>query len=516
MTFRKTIAALLAMAAAPSVAMATVTDVHLFPGGAEITHTIDATGKSRVTINELPDYLGADDIYIESATLLDFTLERTETTGDASHQDDILKLEALAEEIALLEEHQANHLSILERARAATWNGEHQANIEEFFSRTASLLSKTTEQLDRIQVDIKERRKEHDALKRRIQESTGHNKRRKHLTIETLGAEREVKVTYRSRGVFYHMDYDINFDSSSDDLEIRPRFNINQSTGSDWDQVNVSISTFKPSRRLNAPELPKRYAEIPRPAPRPAAARYENQSFGASRKMMSMDAAAEASANMASYDPGPQANITEHKYAVTYNLRDLLTLASNGQPKAVPMDVVALNVMVTRTLAPRVSQQVFMTAKADIPESVALLPGRAKLRVDGMMIGHQHIPFKKAGESFELGLGPDRGIKVEWDLSPQVSDEHMFGNRVTKTQTAALTITNHHSDLVQIEINERMPLAKNDEIEIELQGPDAKSSKPDDLDPQKITWKRSLAGGEIESVNWAITVTGPENLNIWP
>ncbi len=147
---------------------------------------------------------------------------------------------------------------------------------------------------------------------------------------------------------------------------------------------------------------------------------------------------------------------------------------------------------------PRESQDVFRRVVLDSPLSAPVLAGPADVYVDGDYLLTADLRHTPARGRIELGLGVEQAVKVARNVHYDEEKAGLIGGSLDLEHTVTVTLANHLSTEVPVEVRERIPVpadAHDDDIHVTVGAvrPEWEEWEPDD---------RPLRGGR----RWRVKV----------
>jgi hypothetical protein len=142
-------------------------------------------------------------------------------------------------------------------------------------------------------------------------------------------------------------------------------------------------------------------------------------------------------------------------------------LPSNGRPFRVEIGRTSVDAEVSRVLMATRSPAAHVRATATLVGSGPLLAGPVRLARGSSVVGRAKIDFVGKGEPFELGFGPDDGIRVR-----RMEDEERETQSLTGSQRIRRKVTLFLSNLSgtgrSVLVHERVPVSEIGEVEIQV------------------------------------------------
>lgn len=234
-----------------------------------------------------------------------------------------------------------------------------------------------------------------------------------------------------------------------------------QNTGESWNDIEVRFSTARPAKEASPPLLSDDLLQSRRKTDeerRQVVIEAREQNIG----MAGLDHGAREVAEMPGVDDGGE--------PLHYTGKEKVTLPSNGRPFRVEIGRTNVNADVTRVLMASRSPAAHLRATATLSGSGPLLAGPVRLARGASMVGRAKMDFVGKGEPFELGFGPDDGIRVRRKEDEERDTQVLTGSQRIRRKVS-LFLSNLSGSSRNVLVNERIPVSEIDEVEIQLLDP---------------------------------------------
>lgn len=338
------------------------------------------------------------------------------------------------------------------------------------------------------------------------------------VTIEAESAvSGSLKLKYYVANAGWQPRYDIIAGSGKDKIQILQRAQVSQSTGIDWKDVTLMLSTSNPRQGNSRPMMslwnlvfgyPETYMEKKR---RDVTA-YNYNMNAAPRMTQKEDLANSKALNTddASWDFKAQEPIFstgEGLLQTEYTIKTKTTIASDSKIHNVLVsnDEVAVNL--TYYCAPKLDKDAFLMAKVANWEDLNLLPASARIYFDDSYVGNTVVDPGTVKDTLYLDLGRDRSINVKrLALKDKCKDQVLGDDRVV-TKTIEITIRNTKDIVLDFELEDQIPVSSDPNIKVTLLGSD--NAVYNELSG-KLTWKMKIKSKDVRKVRFSFEVKYPK------
>ncbi|WP_310427720.1 mucoidy inhibitor MuiA family protein [Chamaesiphon sp. VAR_48_metabat_135_sub] len=343
------------------------------------------------------------------------------------------------------------------------------------------------------------------------------------IAIEPAGAgEFQLELSYVVKRAYWTPLYDLRVQSTSKTIQLNYLAEIVQTTGEDWANVNLILSTAKPGLGTLPPKLDPWYIDAPVPMT------MRSRNIGSKSSDMAMEISASApmlvGAKMARMQEPDTlltmeyeaetvvAEISQQGSVVTFQLGGGGNIPSDGNPHKVTIFNDNFACQFEYIAMPRLVSFAYLQAKAkNRSDGATLLPGKANIFRDDVFVGTSNLENIAPGQEFKLNLGIDEGIKIDRELiERQVDKTFLSGNRRT-TYAYRLSVTNLLNGVNHISINDQIPHSRNEQIKVKLIKINPQI-QPGELG--RLAWEIDLPAHSKTEINYQFSIEHPENIHV--
>jgi uncharacterized protein (TIGR02231 family) len=328
----------------------------------------------------------------------------------------------------------------------------------------------------------------------------------------TGAAKATLRVTYAVRNARWAPLYDARLDTGAKDrkpaLELVRRAEITQTTGEDWSNVALAVSTVRTARGDRAPELNSLIVRFP-PAPRPLAA--GAVSDAARPRSMQAPMAAESVAKRAEER---EAAVEVGGFQVTFRIPGRVSLGAGEGAKSLRVSTATIAPALAVRSAPVRNPTAFLEASFAQGEDAPLLPGRVAIYRDGVFVGRGRMAGASKGETVRLGFGADDKVKIERSVVKRNAGSAGLIVTTSKTdeRTFKTTVRNGHDFPIRIAVEDQLPVSENEEIQVEML-PVTTPPTATNLRERRgvLEWAFEAKPGEVRDIAFAWRVRWPKD-----
>ena len=329
-----------------------------------------------------------------------------------------------------------------------------------------------------------------------------------------------LRVTYAVRAARWTPLYDARLDTGAKDrkpaLELVRRAEITQTTGEDWPNIALSVSTVRSARGGRAPELNSLIVQYP-PPPRPAApAGAAMDSVRPPAQSRAMSKALDQPAEREKADE-QQAAAEVGVFQVVFRIPGRVSVGASEGAKSLRVSTASIAPDLAVRSVPVIDPTAFLEASFTQSEDAPLLPGRVAIYRDGVFIGRSHMAAAGKDETVRLGFGADDKVKVERSVVKR--NEGSAGLILTTSKTDERSfktvIRNGHDFPIRIAIEDQLPVSENEDIQVEMLPSTTPPAATNVRDRRGVLeWAFEAKAGEVRDIAFAWRVRWPKDKGV--
>lgn len=349
----------------------------------------------------------------------------------------------------------------------------------------------------------------------------GEHKEKRVISIE-LDVEKAGSLTVSASYLMYqaswYPEYDARVDYEKQKVELICLGIVKQTSGEDWQDIKLTLSTAKPTISGRMPEIA---SWTLRPyQPHKAAKRRGVQMFAPAMEKL------ESGVGEVAEDKGLveeealmlYAQAEEKLTSVNYKITRAVDIKSDGTKHRLPVFEQDFSVKFEYSTTPKLSPFAYLVAEV-INERENLLPAKVRIFLDEAYVGLSSIDAKGSGEEFDLYLGIDEGVKVKREkLKEETKEVWIAGikrrNKVTIT-TYKTTVENYKSKNIKVNLFDQIPVSQSDQIAVKVL---EMKPKPTEQDYEErigvMRWELDIAPRKEQAVTFTYQVEHPRDMNI--
>ncbi|WP_353929292.1 mucoidy inhibitor MuiA family protein [Okeanomitos corallinicola TIOX110] len=350
---------------------------------------------------------------------------------------------------------------------------------------------------------------------------TPHPKESLNITVEvevTDSGEFELEISYVVNRASWKPLYDLRVDSKNNVLHLTYLAEVNQTTGEDWVDVPLTLSTAKLGLGSLPPKLKPWYIDIPRiraddpvnvqrsMSPPPAMAVLLPNPPHASKSIQE-----ESEENFINAET-VVTEVSKQGSVVTFKLNHGGHIPTDGTPHKTTIFQADYPCHFNYVGIPRLVSFAYLQANVkNPPDGAILLPGTANIFRDTIFVGTSPLTNIAPGQEFTINLGIDEGLKIERDLVERQVDKKLMSSQRRVTYAYRLVVTNLLNQAANLKLTEQLPVSKNEQIKVRL----TRSHPQIQLGEMGVLeWDILFAAQEKQEFYYQFTVEYPSELTV--
>lgn len=353
-------------------------------------------------------------------------------------------------------------------------------------------------------------------LQRQIAEQNSVYARNTSEIVVALSAEAptavELEVTYVVNNAGWQPVYDLRATNTKSPIQLNYKANVFQSTGEEWDDVRLTLSTANPNEGGQKPELYTWFVDFYNPRPIYENRKMDMKSKGAVRSMAAPEESyavadkLEEAESIAGFVNTVQTSLnTEFAISLPYSV------SSSSKPTMVDIRSYEMKAEYVYSVAPKLDKDAFLLAKAIGWEDFSLLPGQANIFFEGTFVSTSFIDPNSIKDTLAISLGRDKRVVVKREKLKDFSSRKTIGSNQRDTYTFEISVRNTKAESIELIIEDQLPVSTNSQIEVTtLDTGGARYVK----ETGKLLWNVKLQPNETKKFQFKYEVKYPKDKQI--
>lgn len=499
-----------------------IKNVTIYLSGASLSCVADAkipAGVSIVTLTDLPTAISEESIQLEGVG--DFVINNVlyRVTQDKTPKGDSLTKikQELEDKIAVLKytkDVYANEIEILNANREIKGANSNLNTVEldKVLKFYQSEMLKLKENIRKTDKSIAELNTELSRINSELAPYRNRTKGEVEVTVSSTKAQNiKLGMSYYVNCAYWTPFYEARVEDVNKDISVAYKAKIYQSSGYDWNNVKVTLSTGNPTLNGTVPTLNKWILREHQPQVRYSKANLKMAVAESVAYDMEMDEAAAASKSaMSNVARGIRTTTDEKMTTVEFAIDELFSVKSQQNDAMLTINTNKLPAEYVYRCVPKLDRNAYLLAKITDFAKYNFLSGDVTLYLGGKYVGTSYLNIAQTTDTLKLSLGQDKGIMVERTLSDEFNKKSTIGKNYKQTAMWNISVRNNKSTNVKIEILDNLPVSGSSSITVSNMSYDGAT-----LDDKNIaTWNLDLKPSETKNLKLSYTVTYPKTMSL--
>jgi uncharacterized protein (TIGR02231 family) len=343
-------------------------------------------------------------------------------------------------------------------------------------------------------------------------------------------AHATLRVSYIVRGARWSPLYDARLDTGKGGrkpaIDLVRRAEIVQTTGEDWTDVQLAVSTARTAKGGNAPELRPLIVHYPLPYPpmappagatqpleHPKSALY-GRLRGQDDKSTIENTVEDGVQNVPAQEE--EAAADAGGFQVVYRIPGRVSISASEGAKNFRISSATIAPDLLLRAAPAVDATAFLEADFKHIEDAPLLPGPVAIYRDGAYVGRSRMAMTAKDEDVRLGFGADDSVKIVRSTVRQLEGSAgLLNSAKTERREFKTSIRNGHDTPVRIIVEDQVPVSETSEVKVEVL---QVTTPPNEKNARNrrgvMAWSFDLAPGEARDLRLGWLVRWPADKTV--
>ena len=313
------------------------------------------------------------------------------------------------------------------------------------------------------------------------------------VSSKTKIASTEILLSYFLTSAGWNPQYDIRAKDTKSDIEIDYKSNVWQNTGTDWDNVKLTLSSSSPNFSNTLPELANWYLQ-----------------YGYSQDLYIRGSRSDNGANdydgKIALDDG--ATSSRQATSIEFAIDKPYSIASDGKEYKVDIGKHKVPAIFSYFAVPKMEESAFILARLTGWYDLNLLAGTTKIYFGNSYVGEAYLNPEVVEDTLDISLGNDESIILKRDNVSDMNAKTITGNTKKKTEEFEITIRNNRSHDIKIKILDQIPVSTDKEVIVSADSYDGANYNKEN---GELSWLMEVKTGESKKVRLKYTVKYPKN-----
>jgi uncharacterized protein (TIGR02231 family) len=336
---------------------------------------------------------------------------------------------------------------------------------------------------------------------------------------------------YFTRNAGWTPSYDIRVKSIDNSLKLVYKAMVTQTTGLNWNNVKLNLSTSNPNLGSVIPVLSPLYVQLYAPAIyntwnsnavslnevvvtgyaasspdiiEEAKDENDNSKYLLRKKPLNVNASVN---NMNVSDVANYTSLKESQLNTNFEIDLPYSIPTDGLAYSVNIKEEKITADYQHISIPKMDKDAFLMARINRWDSLSLLPGNANVIMDNVYIGKSFLNPNTTEDTLNLSLGRDKRISIARELKKEFKSVKR-GDTKTEIFTYEINMKNNKKQAVEIDLKDQYPISRVKEVEVTLTD---NGSAEADAETGMLDWKVKLQPGESKKIRFTYQIKYPKD-----
>jgi uncharacterized protein (TIGR02231 family) len=317
-----------------------------------------------------------------------------------------------------------------------------------------------------------------------------------------------ITASYFVNSANWTPSYDIRATSNSNNITIVQKAQLQQTTGIDWNNANLTLATSTPNESTVKPELNILYLDFYNAyrnenlSTAPMQLKKESYAYGSVTNQDNESSSVDAKI-MSDYT-----DMVENLIQTEYNIKLKYTIPSDGKAHLVVIQNKEIKAMYNFSAVPKLDANAFLLAKITDWEDLNLIPGGSRIFFDGSYLGQSFIDPNITNDTLALSFGRDKAIVINRKKLKDKTKEKLIIDEKVMTFSYEISLKNTKTVAVKLDLEDQIPVSNTKDIIVKLI--DSGKSKFNE-ETGKLIWEVNLKPNETKKIMITYEVTFPKD-----
>ncbi len=308
-------------------------------------------------------------------------------------------------------------------------------------------------------------------------------------------------VTYTIPDAGWQPLYDMHLERDSGALRIKRGALVRQTTGENWQDVALTLSTARPSEQTQPGQI---WPWVPRIV--------DPEEIRPLARQKGADALMSMAAPAAEMENAVVADATFDGLSVSYSYPAPVDVTTGADHVRLMLGTLEAQAEIVAQAVPMVDQTAYLMAEFTNQTGEILLPtSEARFYLDGRYVGQRGLGLIAAGDEADLSFGPIDGLRLSRTLRDRnEGDRGLIRKSNEMTEAVMIEVENLTDMAWPLRVLDRVPVSEQEDLEITWSAtPKPTEENVDDM-RGILAWEFDLPGGEAQSIRLDTAMEWPE------
>jgi uncharacterized protein (TIGR02231 family) len=339
-----------------------------------------------------------------------------------------------------------------------------------------------------------------------------------------------VEFSYFTNTAGFTPMYDVRVNSKTNDIKLVYKAAITQTTGIDWKQTKLTLSTSNPHWNSTAPLLSPWYLQQYVPQLYNS---LQIDNYKATNSIQSLKVNDEALNEINTVGYGTKkikpnqtgavttidgstlnkyTTLSESQLNTNFEIDLPYNINSDGEVHSVTIKEEKINAILKNYAVPKLDKDAYLLAEIADWQKLDLLPGIANIIMDNTYLGKSSIDPNSTADTLNLSLGKDKRVAIKRSIIKEYTSTKTSGNFTKQNFTYEITVKNNKTTAVDVILKDQYPISNEKEIEVVVENTNEAMVNSE---IGVLTWQLKLKPGESIKKRFSYSVKYPKEKRIY-
>ena len=308
-------------------------------------------------------------------------------------------------------------------------------------------------------------------------------------------------VTYTIADAGWQPLYDLYLARDTGALRIERGALVRQTTGENWQDVALTLSTARPSEQTQPGQI---WPWVPRIV--------DPEDIRPLARQKGADALMSMAAPAAEMEGAVVADADFDGLSVTYRYPGPVDVTTGADHVRLMLGSLEAQAEIVAQAVPMVDQTAYLMAEFTNETDEILLPtSEARFYLDGRYVGQRGLGLIAAGDEADLSFGPIDGLRLSRTLRDRnEGDRGLIRKSNEMTEAVVIEVENLTGMAWPLRVLDRVPVSEQEDLEITWSATPAPAEENVDDMRGILAWEFDLPAGETQSIRLDTAMEWPE------
>ncbi len=340
-----------------------------------------------------------------------------------------------------------------------------------------------------------------------------------------------VDLSYQLPDITWTPLYDARLDTAKGTLELTQYGSVHQSSGEDWNDVELTLSTAQPQLGTGLPDLQTMWMNLDQGG-QVMGGGAGGTTFSTiadnivtTSGVLTFSAPSVFNGRDKHYAPPPAeraatfvpAAVETGGFVSEYKIPGPATVKADGTESKLMIGTLDADSEMRILVKPQLSNEAYLVAHTTLKGEAPILPGPVSLFRDEAFVGQSNIPLLRPGQENDLAFGADDQVSVKRHvLKDETGEGGMIARSNVLERDFVTELQNLHKKKVNVIVEEAIPVAQDGKVGAEILTGQTTPGYEEDKDNIKglLEWKAPLDPTQKSEIKLGWKVTWPKDSEI--